>query len=76
MYHTWQARDQPRKDLQDLLTKRYNDIEQSYKMLKKVARLEDAQKLVNEIWNMKSFCAEIELELLKRSWNNGTQNQD
>lgn len=74
MLHTWQARDQPEKALQEILEKRYKDIEQSYKMLQKVYQIEDAHKIINEIWAMKNLCAEIELELMRRSWNNGTPN--
>nr|DAV70358.1 MAG TPA: hypothetical protein [Microviridae sp.] len=32
----------------------------------------DAKKLIDQIWSKKKFCNEIELELLRRSWNNGT----
>ena len=76
MYHTWQARDQPKKVLQDILAKRYKDIDESYKLLKKVSEESDAQKIVSEIWSMKRLCSEIELELLRRSWDDGTQNQN
>lgn len=72
MFYTWKARDQPEKELRELLNKRYLDIEQSFNLLKKVYDINDAKKIVNEIWNMKAFCSEIELELMRRSWNNGT----
>jgi hypothetical protein len=41
-------------------------------MLKKVSNIEDAKKLVDEIWQMKSFVNAIELELIRREYNNGT----
>lgn len=69
---TWNVRDQTEEALKALLEKQYRDIEQSYKLLKKVSDITDAKKLVDQIWSAKKFCNEIELELLRRSWNNGT----
>ena len=69
---TWNVRDQTEEALKALLEKRYRDIEQSYKLLKKVSDITDAKKLVDQIWSAKKLCNEIELELLRRSWNNGT----
>ena len=68
---TWNVRDQTEEALKALLEKQYRDIEQSYKLLKKVSDITDAKKLVDQIWSEKKFCNEIELELLRRSWNNG-----
>lgn len=68
---TWNVRDQTEEALKALLEKQYRDIEQSYKLLKKVSDITDAKKLVDQIWSTKKFCNEIELELLRRSWNNG-----
>lgn len=69
---TWNVRDQTEEALKALLEKQYRDIEQSYKLLKKVSDITDAKKLVDQIWSIKKLCKEIELELLRRSWNNGT----
>lgn len=69
---TWNVRDQTEEALKALLEKQYRDIEQSYNLLKKMSDKTDAKKLIDEIWSKKNFCKEIELELLKRSWNNGT----
>lgn len=69
---TWNVRDQTEEALKALLEKQYRDIEQSYKLLKKVSEKTDATKLVDQIWSTKKFCNEIEMELLRRSWNNGT----
>lgn len=69
---SWNIRDQTEEALKALLENKYKDIEQSYKLLKKVSDITDAKKLVDQIWSKKRFCNEIELELLRRSWNNGT----
>lgn len=41
-------------------------------MLRKVSDIEDAKMLVDEIWQIKSFANSIELELMRREYNNGT----
>lgn len=69
MYKTWKARDQPNEVLQEELLKKYKLIENEYKILRKVTKIEDAKKLVDEIWAMKAFANEIELELLRREYN-------
>lgn len=69
---TWNVRDQTEEALKALLEKKYKDIEQSYKLLKKVSDITDAKKLIDQIWSEKKFCKDIEMELLRRSWNNGT----
>lgn len=72
MKKTWNVRDQTEETLKILLEQKYKEINDSYKMLKKVSRMEDANRLVNEIWQMKSFVSDIELELMRREFNNGT----
>lgn len=69
---TWNVRDQTEKELQELLLRKYKEIEGEYKMLRKVSRIEDAQKLVDEIWAMKALANAIEMELMRREYNNGT----
>lgn len=69
---TWNVRDQTREALEILLERKYKEIDGNYKMLKKVSNVEDAKKLVDEIWQMKSFISAIELELIRREYNNGT----
>lgn len=71
-YKTWNVRDQPKETLEEQLKKKYKEIDSNFKMLKKVSNIEDAKKLVNEIWQMKSFANAIELELTRREYNNGT----
>lgn len=69
---SWNVRDQTKEALQELLEKKYKEIDSNYKMLKKVSNVEDAKKLVDEIWQMKSFANTIELELMRKEYNNGT----
>lgn len=68
----WNVRDQTTETLKNLLGRKYKEIDSDYKMLKKVSKIEDANRLVNEIWQMKSFVSDIELELMRREFNNGT----
>lgn len=69
---TWNVRDQTKEALEDLLERKYKEIDGNYKMLKKVSNIEDAKRLVEEIWQMKSFASAIEMELIRREYNNGT----
>lgn len=72
IHKTWNVRDQTKETLQELLLRKYKEIEGEYKMLKKVPTVEDAKKIVDEIWQMKSFVNAIEMELIRREYNNGT----
>mgnify|MGYP006976949023 CR=1 FL=1 len=69
---TWNARDQTKEALEILLERKYKEIDSNYKMLKKVSNIEDAKRLVDEIWQMKSFKNAIEMELIRREYNDGT----
>lgn len=69
---SWNVRDQTKETLEELLTRKYKEINDNYKMLKKVSNIEDAKRLVDEVWQMKSFVNDIELELMRREYNNGT----
>lgn len=71
MHKTWNVRDQTKETLEELLERKYKEIDGSYKMLRKVSNIEDAKKLVDEIWQMKSFANTIELELMRRESTNG-----
>lgn len=66
---TWNARDQTREVLNQMLEKKYKEIEATYKMLRKVSDINDAKKLIDEIWLMKSFANSIEMELLRRNYD-------
>ena len=70
---TWNVRDQTKETLEILLKRKYKEIDSNYKMLKKVSNIEDAKRLVDEIWQMKSFTNAIEMELIRREYNDGTQ---
>lgn len=72
MNKTWNVRDQTDTALQELLVRKYKEIDGEYKILKKVSKIEDAKKLIDEIWAMKAFTNAIELELIRREYKNGT----
>nr|DAU03510.1 MAG TPA: hypothetical protein [Microviridae sp.] len=71
MHKTWNVRDQTKEALEDLIIRKYKEIDDNYKMLRKVSKIEDAKRLIDEIWQMKSFANTIELELMRREHNNG-----
>lgn len=72
MHKTWNVRDQTKEALEELLTRKYKEIDSSYKMLRKMSNKEDAKKMIDEIWQTKSFLNAIEIELIRREYNNGT----
>ena len=72
MCKTWNVRDQTKEELEKLLERKYKEIDSNYKMVKKVSNIEDAKKLIDEIWQMKSFANAIEMELIRREYNDGT----
>lgn len=69
---SWNIRDQTKEALEELLERKYKEIDGDYKMLKRMSNIEDAKRLVDEIWQIKSFANAIELELIRREYNNGT----
>lgn len=69
---TWNIRDQTEEVLRTKVESLYKEIEKSYKMLKKLSKLEDAQAMIGNIWAMKALANDIQLELLRREYNNGT----
>ena len=44
IHKTWNVRDQTTEALEILLERRYKEIDGSYKMLKKVSKIEDAKR--------------------------------
>ena len=68
---TWNVRDETKENLKTMLTKKYKEIEAAYRMLSKLSKIEDAKKMINEIWQMKSFANAIEVELMRREYNDG-----
>ena len=69
---SWNVRDQTKEALEELLTRKYKEIDGNYKILRKVSNIGDAKRLIDEIWQMKNFANAIELELIRREYNNGT----
>lgn len=72
MNKSWNIRDQPEEALRTKVESLYKEIEKSYKLLKKLSKLEDAQAMMDNIWSMKALANDIQLELLRREYNNGT----
>lgn len=68
---SWNVRDQTERDLSELLEKKYKEIENDYKLLRKISEIETAKKMIDEIWQCKSFANAIELELIRRGFYNG-----
>lgn len=71
MHKTWNIRDQPEESLKQLLEKKYKEINAGFKMLRKLSNIEDAKIVLEEIWQTKSFANDIEIELMRREYNNG-----
>lgn len=72
MMKTWNVRDQTKEELEELLKRKYKEIDSNYKILKKISNINDAKKLLDETWRIKSFANTIEMELIRREYNNGT----
>lgn len=70
LHKTWNVRDQTEETLRLEAEKIYREIEAGYKMMKKVSNLEDAKKIIDKIWIMKSWANDIQLELIRREYNN------
>lgn len=72
MMKSWNVRDQTKEALEELLRRKYKEIDGNFKMLKKVSNINDAKKLLEEIWQIKSFANAIEMELIRREYSDGT----
>lgn len=70
LHKTWNVRDQTGKDLRIEADRLYKEIEAGYKMLKKISDIEDAKKIIDRIWVMKAWANDIQLELIRREYNN------
>ena len=70
MHKTWNVRDQTEETLRREAERLYKEIEAGYKMMKKVSNIEDAKKIIDRIWVMKSWANDIQLELIRREYNN------
>lgn len=72
LHKSWNVRDQTEDELRNILEKKYKEIDAQYKLLRKIADIETAKKMLDEIWHLKSFTNTIELELMRRGFCNGT----
>lgn len=70
LHKTWNVRDQPEKTLRLEADKLYREIEAGYKMIKKISDKEEAKKIIDRIWIMKSWANDIQLELIRREYSN------
>ena len=68
LHKTWNVRDQTEHELRFKAEKLYTNIEAKYKLLRKVSQIEDAKKIVDEIWDMKKWANNIQLELIRREY--------
>lgn len=68
LHKTWNARDQTEESLRLEAEKLYKQIDAGYKMIKKVSSNEDAKKIIDQIWVMKKWANDIQLELLRREY--------
>lgn len=68
---SWNVRDQTENELRFQEEKLYTNIETKFRLIKKVSKIEDAKKIIDEIWKMKKWANDIELELMRREYNNG-----
>jgi hypothetical protein len=69
IHKTWNVRDQTKEELIIKAESLYKEIERSHKLLIKLSNLEDAKKMLENIWGMKAWANEIQLELLRREYN-------
>lgn len=72
LHKSWNVRDQTEDELRNILEKKYKEIDAQYKLLRKIADIETAKKMLEEIWHLKSFTNAIELELMRKGFYNGT----
>lgn len=70
LHKTWNVRDQTEEDLRLEVDKLYREIEAGYKIIKKITDKEEAHKIIERIWIMKKWANDIQLELIRREYNN------
>lgn len=76
IHKTWNVRDETEEGLRLEAERLYKQIENGYKMIKKVSTTEDAKKIIDRIWIMKKWTNDIELELLRREYTHEAQTAD
>ena len=47
-HKAWNVRDQTKEALEELLTRKYKEIDGEYKMLRKISNVEDAKKCLTK----------------------------
>lgn len=72
MKTSWNVIDSTSDALEELLKRKYKEIDNNFKMLRKISNIEDAKKLLEEIWQTKNFVNAIEMELMRREYSDGT----
>lgn len=70
LHKTWNVRDQTEQELRLEADKLYRQIEAGYKMIRKISNKEEAKKIIDRIWVMKSWANDIQMELIRREYNN------
>lgn len=70
LHKTWNVRDQTEEDLRLEADKLYRRIENEYKIIKKISDIEEAHKIIDQIWIMKKWANDIQLELIRREYSN------
>lgn len=73
---TWNVRDQTEETLRLEAERLYKQIKAGYKMIEKLSKMEDAKKTIDQIWVMKKWANDIELELIRREYTNEAQTAD
>lgn len=76
LHKTWNVRDQTEETLRLEAERLYKQIEAGYKMIKKVSKQEDAERIIDKIWVMKKWANDIEMELIRREYTNEAQTAD
>lgn len=69
----WNVRDQTEENLMRELTKTYKAIDAAYAMLKKAAKIEEAEYYVDLAFRNKAKANNIEVEILRRDVNRGKE---
>ena len=65
-HKTWNVRDQTDSWIEHRREDLYREIDKNYRLLRKAAKIEDAEKLLQIIYRQKGEASEIEIELMRR----------
>ena len=71
MMKSWNIRDQTKEALEELLKRKNKEMDSSYKMLKKISNINEAKKMLDEIWQTKRFTNAIQMEIIRREYSDG-----